>query len=232
MPKLQTATLSNQNISSALAVGTFTAAREYSSLMIRVFAEQLAGNGDYKIHLTHQIGGAGSAYKSAVTTESLASGETAHVFGSILIPVNSGDVIVVYLQGLAGDTTTPDITCEFWDLGYLRPTVTGRTLGVDADGKVAVTGLNAALLDVAVSTCRDAGAGSVEYTHTVTDSLNPLDGVDVWVSTDVAGVNVVARGSTDALGHVTFMLDPGGYYVWCQLAGFTFDNPDSVTVSA
>jgi hypothetical protein len=138
MPKLQTSTLSNQNISSALLVGTFTADKEYSSLMVQVMLDQVGGNGDYKIYLTHQLGGAGSAYKSGVLTDTLASGETAHKFGSLLIPVNSGDVIKVYVQGLAGDTTTPDIVCEFWDLGYLRPTVAGRTVDVSATGEVGL----------------------------------------------------------------------------------------------
>ncbi len=77
------------------------------------------------------------------------------------------------------------------------------------------------------------GSGSIEKTITVCDnSSNPLDGVAVWVSTDIAGTNVVAGKSyTDAFGNVTFMLDAGTYYGWQQLAGYNFTNPTSFTVS-
>ena len=138
MPKLQTATLTNQNISVALLVGTFTAGAEYSSLMVNIMLDQIAGNGNYIAYLTHQLSGAGSAYPSALTTDAVPTGVTSHKFASILLPVNSGDVIKVYVTGLAGDTATPDITCEFWDLGYLRPATAGRTLAVASTGQVGI----------------------------------------------------------------------------------------------
>jgi hypothetical protein len=75
------------------------------------------------------------------------------------------------------------------------------------------------------------GSGSTSTTVTVNDGVNPIDGVDVWISTDSAGTNVVARGSTGALGTVVFMLDAGTYYAWKQLAGYDFTNPQSFTVS-
>jgi len=75
------------------------------------------------------------------------------------------------------------------------------------------------------------GSGSTSTTLTVDDGVNPIDGVDVWVSTDSAGTNVIARGSTGALGTVVFMLDAGTYYAWKQLAGYDFTNPQSFTVS-
>lgn len=75
------------------------------------------------------------------------------------------------------------------------------------------------------------GSGSTSTTVTVDDGVNPIDGVDVWISTDSAGTNVVARGSTGALGTVVFMLDAGTYYAWKQLAGYDFTNPQSFTVS-
>lgn len=75
------------------------------------------------------------------------------------------------------------------------------------------------------------GAGSISWTITVDDGSNPLDGVDVWITTDASGNNLVARGLTNALGQVTFMLDAGTYYAWKQLAGYTFTNPQSFEVS-
>lgn len=68
-----------------------------------------------------------------------------------------------------------------------------------------------------------AGAGAIAHTITVDDGTNPLDGAEVWISTDEAGSNVVAGTlSTDALGRVTFMLDAGTYWKHVQLAGYNF----------
>ena len=75
------------------------------------------------------------------------------------------------------------------------------------------------------------GEGSTSWPITVTDGFNPLDGVVVWVTTDSAGINIVASGVTDAFGIATFMLDPGVYYFWKQLAGYNFTNPQTDTVT-
>jgi hypothetical protein len=77
------------------------------------------------------------------------------------------------------------------------------------------------------------GGGSVEYTQNVTDDDdNPLDGVSVTVRTGPSSsVTPVATGLTDAFGNVTFMLDPGTYYVWCQRAGTNFTNPTEIEVN-
>ena len=78
-----------------------------------------------------------------------------------------------------------------------------------------------------------AGSGAISFPITVNDEdSNPIDGVEVWVTTDSAGTNVVAGTlSTDALGLTTFMLDAGSYYVWRQKSGYNFTNPVSITVS-
>lgn len=75
------------------------------------------------------------------------------------------------------------------------------------------------------------GSGATTKTITVTNGAQPIDGVEVWVSTDSGGTNVVAGTlSTNAFGQVTFMLDNGNYYVWTQLAGYNFTNPTPITV--
>ena len=78
-----------------------------------------------------------------------------------------------------------------------------------------------------------AGSGAISFPVTINDEdSNPIDGVEVWVSTDSAGTNVVAGTlSTDALGLATFMLDAGAYYVWRQKSGYNFANPVTITVS-
>lgn len=79
----------------------------------------------------------------------------------------------------------------------------------------------------------DSGAGTIQHTYTVTDSADgtPIDGVEVWVSTDAAGVNVIASGYTNSSGIVIFMLDAGTYYFWRKRSGYNFTNPDTEIVA-
>lgn len=77
------------------------------------------------------------------------------------------------------------------------------------------------------------GTGATTWSYTVTDSStgDPIAGVTVWVTNDQAGVNVIAKDTTEADGTVTFYLKPGTYYIWCQKAGYSFDNPDREIVT-
>jgi len=77
------------------------------------------------------------------------------------------------------------------------------------------------------------GAGAITWTYTLTDedTGNPIDGAEIWVSTDSAGANVIASGTTDSSGVATFYLDAGTVYVWRKKAGYNFTNPDEETVS-
>lgn len=78
-----------------------------------------------------------------------------------------------------------------------------------------------------------SGSGSVYWPYTVTDSAtgNPIAGVTVSVSTDIAGSVVVASGTTNASGVVNFNLDPGTYYLWLSKTGYTFTNPDTEVIA-
>ncbi len=80
---------------------------------------------------------------------------------------------------------------------------------------------------------------AIAFTYTVTDSatLLPVEGVEVWFTTDVGGANVVWTGVTDAFGVARDangalpLLDAGTYSVWRQKSGFTAVNPDTEVVS-
>jgi len=87
---------------------------------------------------------------------------------------------------------------------------------------------------------RSRTAGCIEYTYTVLNSVTllPMAGVEVWFTTDVAGVNIVWHGFTDAFGVARDAddelpcLDAGTYYAWKNHVGFTDDdNPDTEVVS-
>lgn len=87
--------------------------------------------------------------------------------------------------------------------------------------------------DAAWTTGVVSGSGAIQWTYTLTSSVggSPIADADVWVTSDLAGVNVVASGKTDTFGKVTFYLDAGTHYIWSQKSGWNFDNPDTETVS-
>lgn len=78
---------------------------------------------------------------------------------------------------------------------------------------------------------------AIEFTYTVTVSGNPLQGATVWISTDVAGSNVIWEGTTNASGVAVDTNDekpflmPGTVYFWTQKTGYSFTNPDEEIVS-
>lgn len=80
-----------------------------------------------------------------------------------------------------------------------------------------------------------AGVGAITWTYTVISSVppnNPIADVDVWVTSDIGGTNVLGSGRTDANGVVTFYLDAGTVYVWKQKSGQNDDQgPDTEVVS-
>jgi len=78
-----------------------------------------------------------------------------------------------------------------------------------------------------------SGAGATATVITIVDgSSNPLDGVEVWITSDIAGTNTIAgTQSTSSAGTTTFYLDAGTYYVWQQLAAYNFTNPQTLTVT-
>ena len=78
-----------------------------------------------------------------------------------------------------------------------------------------------------------AGAGAIDFTYTLTSGVDgtPIADAHVWATSDEAGKNVLASGTTNALGEVTFYLDEGTVYIWCYKAGWNFSNPDTEVVT-
>ena len=186
MRQLQTATLSNQNITSYLLVGTYTA-DDTRAIMVSVVLDQVAGGGDYLAYVTRQLAGAGSAYMvGPITTFTVPAAQTAVAFTSVLVPVDNTDVVKVYVKGLAGDTTTPDITTRIYELTYLRPTTAGNKLDVTATGAAGIDWANVEnpttsvnLSDTTVKTVTDLLAKLLNYVRLTTRK-------DAAVKTDLA----------------------------------------------
>ena len=138
MTLLETDSLSNQNISAAAAIGAYTVATGVNFVICDASLDQVAGNGDYVMYVTRQINGAGSAYVVLPkTTMTAASGETAIAGQSGIISCVAGDVLTCYVDGLAGDTTTPDTTVRWYNAGVAALLTTTMTEAYAADGAAA-----------------------------------------------------------------------------------------------
>ena len=76
-----------------------------------------------------------------------------------------------------------------------------------------------------------AGGGTGYYTDTVTDGASPLDGVQVQLYTAQDRVGLAYEAYTNALGVFEMWPDPGTYYRWLDLAGYSFTQDVEVEVT-
>ncbi len=182
---LETDILSNQDISSALEIGLYTADAD-RLICVQLFVDQVAGNDDYVFYATLQIAGAGSAYRFIpITTAAATVGVTAIGGQAIFIAVRNVDVVKIYVTGAAGDTTTPDTTVRWFEIAALRPTTADRELDVSAGGEVELIddAITAAKYDESTAfalAAADAGATQVARVGADGDTLETLsDQLDV-----------------------------------------------------
>lgn len=117
MRLIEADTLSNQNISTELLAGSYTADAELA-VFARVFLTGIAGNGAYRASVFVQRRGAGGNYRHIPAGGDyvfVASGVTTVCATTDTVPLETTDVMTVYVTGLAADTTTPDMVVEFWE---------------------------------------------------------------------------------------------------------------------
>jgi hypothetical protein len=172
--QLDTSTLSNQNISSALNVHTFTNTTRLRKMYIDVFATQLAGNGDYIVYATRQRAGSGAAYEiGARTTVAVPSGVTSQMFPTIALMCGATDVIKVYVVGLPADTTTPDIITDVSE-EYVAATSTLTAQEVWEYATREITGGGGSAADVWAYATRTLTQGAASVASTVAGSTLTL----------------------------------------------------------
>lgn len=168
---LETDTGTNVDISSATAVGAYTANGD-KLVMCDVSIDAVAGNGDYVMYVTRQIGGSGSAYRILPqTTMAAASGLTAISGQSGWITVRNGDVLTVYVDGLAGDTSTPDWSTRWFELAGVTAAVVADAVWDEATAD-HTTASSFGSLDANVDAIlADTGTDGVKVASLATDSI-------------------------------------------------------------
>lgn len=158
---------------------------------------------------------------------------------SIITEVNANetkiDVIDTVVDSILVDTGT-DIPASLTTIDNNVDTINGRIDQILSTTESDIRGTDSDSLKTLSDQIDDVttlGPGAITWTYTVTDSGTglPMGDVNVWVTTDEAGSNVIASGTTNQNGVVTFYLDAGTVYIWCQKSGYNFTNPDTEVVS-
>lgn len=199
---LETDTGTNVDISAATAVGAYTANGD-KLIMVDVSIDAVAGNGDYVMYVTRQIGGSGSAYRILPqTTMTAASGLTAISAQSGWITVRNGDVLTCYVDGLAGDTTTPDWSTRWFELAAVAaPDNTGIAAIQAKTDQLTFTTPNKVDATATVDTTGIATSAALAVVDANVDAIklktDLLDVSSVTVSTPISGTAItILRGDT------------------------------------
>ena len=109
----------------------------------------------------------------------------------------------------------------------------GFFLGMTCRALFAINPQEGENLDIKSSTLEIKGPGGISYPVTVSDtSNNPIQGAQVWLTSDPEGDNVVAGTLlTDSSGTAIFEVPAGTYFLWRMHSRYTIPNPKTVTVS-
>jgi len=255
---IETDTASNVDISSATAIGAYTADAD-RLVMVDVQLDAVAGNGDYVMYVTKQINGAGSAYIILPkTTMTAASGETAIGGQSGIIAVKSGDVLTVYVDGLAGDTTTPDYYTRWFEIDALvtladdaitsakfdestaypvKSADTGATaiarVGADSDTLETLSDEIAAVKAETAAIVLDTGTDGVVVASLANDSITAAVIAQDAIDADSIKADAVTEIGTGVWASATRTLTQSAASVAAVLAGsnITIQRGDTESIS-
>ena len=210
---LETDTGTNVDISSATAVGAYTANGD-KLVMCDVSIDAVAGNGDYVMYVKRQVGGSGSAYIILPkTTMAAASGETAISGQSGWITVRNKDVLTCYVDGLAGDTSTPDWTTRWFELAGVTAAAVADAICDEAlSGHTSAGTLAKAIADIesdATAILEDTGTtldGLIKDVPTVSEfEARTKPAADYFDPAADTVANVTAVGTTTNLTNLPTM---------------------------
>lgn len=215
---IETDTGTNVDISAATAVGAYTSTGD-KLIMVDVSIDAVAGNGDYVMYVTRQIGGSGSAYRILPqTTMAAASGLTAISAQSGWITVRNGDVLTCYVDGLAGDTSTPDWSTRWFELAGVTAAAVADavwdeatadhttassfgSLDANVDAILADTGTDGVVLKAAGLNA-DAVA-EIQSGLALEATLTAIKGAG-WTNETLAAIDVLIDAIKDKTDQLTF----------------------------
>lgn len=164
------------------------------------------------------------------------SGVTEIVAGSGVYGVEESDAsiagrTVVWDIDATAKTASETFSSAGLDASIIRSAVGLASPDLDSQLSDLASQLSSVQADVtALSAIGGDGAVSQDILTTVDG--DPADGVEVWITSDEAGANIVAGPlASNALGITTFMLDAGTYFVWKQRSGINFTNPKTLIIT-
>lgn len=161
MSQLFSTAVAAQDISTAKLIKTWTAPQSYDDLKLRVLLSGLAGNGSYQACATVQPGGAGPAYQTPTAAGFAAATVTTMWLPAIAFPIASGDVLKVYVQGLAGDNSI-DAIVALWEGADVELGLTTQGYTTTRAGYIDVlNGIIAAIWSAATRTLTAFGFSNV-----------------------------------------------------------------------
>lgn len=216
---------------------------------IKVTKNGTVGAANGATTLTHDHTGKYKLAMNAGDSDTVGVLEISLDSGANIMPVKTLTVLeeaaydAVYAPAATGDTTGAAATLA--DTNELQTdnypasiaAIKAETALIVADtSELQADWVNGGRLDTLLDTTvanNQAGVGSVTCDiYSKTSGHAPIDGVEVWITSDEDGNDVVAGTITsDAMGLTTFYLDVGTYYVWRQLGGYCFTNPQTLNVT-
>ncbi len=218
-------------------VGGPTTTLNLSGTTVKTATEVETDTADLQSRIPAALTGAGNikADALALSGDATAADNAESFFdGTGYAGTNNVIPTVTTVNGLAADTVNANALAAdaATEIRSGLSTLTGA--GVRSALGMAAADLDAQLdaLDATILSTSGLGTGAVLTEFTVNDATGqPLDGVLVEISTDDDKENIAARGYTVTDGTVRLNLDAGDYYLWKNLAGYDFENPEEITIS-
>lgn len=225
---IDTSSLSNQDISSALLAHMLTNTTRVRKIWLAIELDQIVGVGDYVVYATIQRGGSGSHFRVSGEAITASGGVTSLMFSSFAVILNVSDVLKIYVVGQSGDTTTPDVTTRVWEelSGDIDAAAVENAIWDAARSGHVVAGTFGATDEWAGSSLtaqqtRDAmklaptagapAAGSVDaHLDAIQAQTDTID--DIKAVTDALDVTAVTQVAASSAGHLTITV------------GLTFDE--------
>lgn len=112
MELIETDILADQDISSPLLVSTYTADKD-RLILVQLYLKDIIGNGVYKVCFTKQDEGTGDVYQSPTFYYSVEFGTDNIYLLTDEIPIESQDIIKIYVEGTVLDTSVDILTRIF-----------------------------------------------------------------------------------------------------------------------